>query len=201
MINSIIFDCGGVILSNAWTEGGDLQYNIIPEKLGISEEIAVKIFHKNWPDISIGKKSGDVFFNDLLTIAKNKIPLQELIEIYYRCIQKKDAFELVEKLYQKYPLYTLNDESKEWMDMRIRKFNLTKYFRDFITSGYVGYAKPNRRIYEILLERTRLKPTECLFIDNKEHLLSPAREIGYETILFLNKQQLDMGLRAYDIKI
>lgn len=204
-VRVIAFDCGGVILSNAWNEsGGEPAYDVILEKLEISKTKGNEVFHRHWPEIRVGKKGEDVFFLDLLDAAKRRMPLDELKELYYSCIQKKEAFEIVKRLNEKYPdlpLYTLNDEGKEWMDIRIEKFGLWRYFNDFITSGYVGCAKPGRRIYEILLERAGVKAEECLFIDNKEPLLVPAREMSFQTILFVNKQQLERDLRNYGIEL
>lgn len=202
MIKAIAFDCGGVLFSNACE---DTYLNIILEKLGISKEIENEIFYRNWPKIRIGKESENIFFQDLLNASKKQISIEELKELYYSCIVKKEAFEVVEKLHEKYPglsLYTLNDEGKEWMDIRIEKFNLRKYFKDFITSGYVGHAKTEgKRIFEIFLEKTGLKTQDCLFIDDKEDRLIPAEEIGFKTILFKNKKQLESDLKNYGIEL
>lgn len=201
MIKAIAFDCGGVLFPNDWN---DDSFDIILKKLEIDRKKSNEIFLKHWPEIRIGKKSGDVFFQDLLNVSTQKISFEELKELYYSCITKKDTFEVVEKLHEKYPrlpLYTLNDEGKEWMDFRIAKFGLNKYFRDFITSGYVGYAKTDKRIYQILLERTGLKAEEILFIDDKENRLIPAKDLGYNTILFKNRQQLEKELENYGFRL
>ena len=206
MIKAIAFDCGNVLFSNAWNdENTDPSFNVIHERLGISKEKGDEIFLKHWPEISIGKKSEDAFFQDLIDASKEKIPLEELKELYYSCILKKDAFEIVERLREKYPnlpLYTLNDEGKEWMDARIRKFELRKYFKDFITSGYVGYTKKRgRRIFGIFLERTGFGAEECIFVDDRKSITDLARGIGYEVILCENKQQLIRDLANYGFNL
>lgn len=201
MLKVIAFDCGGVILSNAWN---DPIFKVVTARLGISKTEGDGVFYKHWPEIRVGQKSENVVFQDLLDNARRKISLSELKELYYDCVHKKDAFEVIEKLHRDYPellLYTLNDEGKEWMDLRIRKFELRKYFQDFITSGYLGFGKPDRRIYEVLLERAKVKAKECLFIDDSESLLIPARELGFQAILFKEKQQLERELRGYSIKL
>lgn len=204
-IRIIAFDCGGVILSNAWNgSGSDPSYDVIPERLGISKEKGDEIFHQHWSGMRIGKKNEDDFFQGLINAATRKISLGELKELYYSCVLKKDAFEIVERLHEKYPdlpLYTLNDEGREWMKVRIRKFGLKRYFKDFITSSYFGFTKPDKRIYKILLKRAGVKAEECLFIDNKELLLVPAREMGIKTILFESKEQLEEELKRYNIEI
>ncbi len=204
-VKAIAFDCGGVILSNAWnSRGGEPSYDVIPKRLGISKERGNEIFHKYWPGIRVGKEGENAFFQGLINVAKRRISLKELRKLYYGCILKKDAFEIIERLHKKYPvlpLYALNDEGKEWMNIRIRKFGLKRFFKDFITSGYVGYAKPDKRIYEILIERADAKAGDCLFIDNKKSLLVPAREMGFQTILFTSKQRLERDLRSYGIDL
>ncbi len=200
-VKVVFFDCGAVILSNSWNKNGEEpSYDIIPEKLEISKEKGRKIFYKHWPKIKVGKKSEIVFFQDLIDNAKKKISLEELRDLYYDCILKKDAFETVEKLHKKYPdlpFYTMNNEGKEWMDVRIRKFGMNRLFRDFITSGYVGYAKPERKIYEIALERSGREAKNCLFIDDKETVLLPAKEMGFQIIHFEDKEKLERDLKNY----
>ena len=71
------------------------------------------------------------------------------------------------------------------------------YFTKFLRSGYCGYAKPDERIYKILLEKTKVRAEETVFIDDKEQLLVPAKRIGYKTILFKDKQQLEGELKEY----
>ncbi|MDI6825724.1 MAG: HAD-IA family hydrolase [Candidatus Aenigmarchaeota archaeon] len=198
-IKAIVFDCGGVLLSNSWN---DPSYDIIPKKLGISKDKADEIFYKHWHEIKIGKKNEDSFFKDLLKISRKRISLNELKKIYYSCIDKFDGtFEIIKKLHKKYLLFILNNEGKEWMDFRIKKFKLKKYFKGFICSGFARFAKPDKRIYEILLEETGLKPNECIFIDNIEENLKPAKYLGYNVILFKNAKQLKDALSKYGIDI
>jgi HAD superfamily hydrolase (TIGR01509 family) len=88
------------------------------------------------------------------------------------------------------------------MDIRIKKFGLKKYFKDFITSGYVGYAKRTaKRIYKILIKRAGLKAKEILFIDDKKRNIITAKQIGFNTILFKNKQRLEKELKEYGFKL
>ena len=44
--------------------------------------------------------------------------------------------------------------------------------------------KPDKRIYELALERTGKSPRECIFIDNKVENLVVAQELGIKPILF-----------------
>ena len=47
----------------------------------------------------------------------------------------------------------------------------------------------------------KLKPEECIFIDDLKETLKPARKLGMKTILFRNNKQLVRDLRKFNIKI
>jgi HAD superfamily hydrolase (TIGR01509 family) len=94
----------------------------------------------------------------------------------------------------------LNDEAREWMNYRIKKFKLKKYFKAFITSAFVGYAKPDKKIYMIMLKKSNCKPNEVIFIDNDFKLVKAARKLGINGIVFRNKKQLINDLKKFGVK-
>ena len=55
--------------------------------------------------------------------------------------------------------------------------------------------KPNRRIYEILLERYDLDPTECLFFDDRADNVEAARNLGFEAIQVTSQEMLNDTLK------
>jgi len=200
MIKAIAFDCGNVILSNSWT---DPVFEKFCKEIGISFRKGTKIFFKHYDGwLKFGRGSEYDFFKELLKNSKNKkLKLKDVKRLYYKKIHAKKAFSLVKKLYKRYPLYTVNDESIEWMNYRIKKFKLKKYFKGFITSGFVGYAKPDKRIYQIMLKKAKRKPEEVIFIDNNPKLVEAARKLGINGIVFKNQKQLVSSLKKFGIKI
>ena len=52
-----------------------------------------------------------------------------------------------------------------------------------------------------MLERLKVKANECIYIDDREVNLEPAKKLGMKTILFRNAKQLKKELINYDIKI
>jgi len=63
-------------------------------------------------------------------------------------------------------------------------------------SGEVGVAKPARRIYEILFERTGLRPEELLFVDDSLANVAAAEALGMAAIHYREGIDLDAELRA-----
>ncbi|MBN1255957.1 MAG: HAD family phosphatase [Deltaproteobacteria bacterium] len=64
-----------------------------------------------------------------------------------------------------------------------------------------GTAKPERRIYQIALERLGAKPTEVVFIDDRVDFIEGAQKLGMHTIRFENPQQAKQALVALSIPI
>lgn len=63
-----------------------------------------------------------------------------------------------------------------------------------VLSYETGYKKPDPRIYQKALEVVECRPEECIFIDDREDFLIPAREVGMQTILALNSTQIKNDL-------
>ncbi|MCX6724430.1 MAG: HAD family phosphatase [Candidatus Staskawiczbacteria bacterium] len=63
-------------------------------------------------------------------------------------------------------------------------------FEDVILSYEVGMKKPEMDIYQLAVEKLKVKPEECIFIDDKEKNLLPAKELGMKTVLAKNPAQI-----------
>lgn len=57
------------------------------------------------------------------------------------------------------------------------------YFDHLYLSFEMGVMKPNRRIYEMLIEESGIVPSESLFIDDGIHNIEAAREMGMQVYL------------------
>jgi epoxide hydrolase-like predicted phosphatase len=62
-------------------------------------------------------------------------------------------------------------------------------FDAFFVSNELHCIKPNKVIYEKVIESCRCKPSEMIFIDDKPENLEPAKAMGMHTILFKNEAQ------------
>jgi putative hydrolase of the HAD superfamily len=107
--------------------------------------------------------------------------------------------ELVKKLKKKYRVALLTNCGKEWLDFKLNKSGLSNVFDLVVSSCHSGLSKPDKRIYRILIKKLGLYPAECVFIDNKEPYLAPAKELGMHTIHFKSQKQLEGELRKMNI--
>jgi FMN phosphatase YigB (HAD superfamily) len=57
-------------------------------------------------------------------------------------------------------------------------------FDAVVISDRVGLRKPGLEIYQLTASLIGLAPSECLFVDDTERNLPPARALGMGTLLF-----------------
>jgi putative hydrolase of the HAD superfamily len=79
-------------------------------------------------------------------------------------------------------------------DMRRR--GIDKHFDAFDISAETGFVKPQVEAFEHFAKELGVKPEQLIFIDDTEHSLISAEQVGYTPILYKNYQQLTEDLSA-----
>ena len=111
-----------------------------------------------------------------------------------------DLWKLLPELKKKYKLAVVNNgnaiANKYWDD----KFGF-KEFDLFINSALQGVRKPDPKIYLITCNKLKVKPAECLFMDDTLENIETAIKLGMQTIWW-NKEEskkdlLDKFINSY----
>lgn len=197
MINTFIFDFGGVLGpdSNDW----DHNFKIIKTLTNLSANNLDQILEQFWPQLKIGK-SKTLSFWKAVSLASPLKPSPETLERAYLDATSinETSFQIALKLAgQSYRLAILSNEAREWMDYKIKKFNLKKHFSSIYCSAHLGLAKPDLAIYQFVLKDLASNPKDLVFIDNLPQNLPPAENLGITTILYQNPKQVEQNLIAY----
>jgi len=80
-----------------------------------------------------------------------------------------------------------NGDAKQ-QRQKLEKLGIAKYFEWVITSGDIGFAKPDLRFFEIACKKTNTSPNECLFIsDDLEVDILPCQKMNMRGI-WLNRK-------------
>ena len=66
-----------------------------------------------------------------------------------------------------------------------------------VISGEEKVAKPDERIYKILLERFDIKAEDSLFVDDNPANIEMASKLGFKTILFESADALRREIVSY----
>jgi HAD superfamily hydrolase (TIGR01509 family) len=70
------------------------------------------------------------------------------------------------------------------------RYRVDRYFELIINSARVGYAKPKAEIFLLALERLGLRPEQTVFIDDQQHNVEAAAELGMHAVRFSSVRDL-----------
>lgn len=167
MIKNIIFDLGNVVLKLRW----DIVLNRYSDNLEDQKLLDDVIFNsEEWQRLD----AGTIEKEDAINIMKSKLPTR----LHDACLgimkDWKDGFiinteilEFIDFLKSNgYKTYILSNAPLDLPDY-LSKHDLDKYFIGKVISAEEKITKPNKEIYELLLNRFSLNPEECLFLDDK----------------------------------
>lgn len=111
-----------------------------------------------------------------------------------RVKRNKDVYAIAKELKKKYNICILSNTIKPHVKVH-RRMKHYKMFPIVVLSSEVVMRKPEIKIYRYALKKLGLKAKECLFIDNEEKYLVPAKKLGMKTILFTSAEQLRQDLK------
>lgn len=197
-IRALFWDVGGVLLSNAWDheERDQAVERFLLSKTEFEER------HKELvPMFEEGKLSFDDYLDRVIFYQPRTFSREEFKQFIFSLSKPKpQSLELARALSGKYFMGTINNESRELNEYRIRSFGLAEYFDVFISSCYVALRKPDQRIYKLALDITQHTPEECCFIDDRPPNIEGAIKAGFATVLMKDPQQLRRDLQALGIE-
>ncbi|MDE7294078.1 MAG: HAD family hydrolase [Oscillospiraceae bacterium] len=140
---------------------------------------AAKMPYEKIYEMAIGfykeNKKGDLETARLLGLSKP--PWHKEDECLY-----EGARECLEALSEKYKIGVIANQSLGTAE-RLEESGIRQYIDLVIASAEEGVAKPDRRIFEIALERGGCKPSEAVMIgDRIDNDIVPAKLLGMHTI-------------------
>ncbi|HMC84449.1 MAG TPA: HAD-IA family hydrolase, partial [Chitinophagaceae bacterium] len=103
---------------------------------------------------------------------------------------------LLSKLKEKYKLYGLTNWSAETFPIVFKRYSFFTLFDGIVISGEEKLIKPDKKIFELILERYHLEAKNSLFIDDNINNIQAAKEIGFATIHVQEKKDLKSQLYA-----
>lgn len=94
------------------------------------------------------------------------------------------------------PCYALSNMEAQTFPVRLARFGFLRALDGHVISGLEGLAKPDLRIFELLLSRFGLDPGATLFIDDNAANVAAARTAGLQAIRFVSPGSLRAELAA-----
>jgi putative hydrolase of the HAD superfamily len=197
MVTAIIFDWGGVFTSNASLGQFCTAY---AAKHGIAAAPFTEKLLAIWHEARVGAVDSRIFWKELSELAG--VPEEE----FHRDIDDFLGYNpamltfVQERLYGKYKLGIISNHIESWFAPHIQEKALEGIFDAVITSYTSKSAKPDLKIYQDALQGLQVPAEQCVFIDDLEKNLPPARALGMQTILFKNLEQLKIELSKHGVQ-
>lgn len=196
-IRALFWDVGGVLLSNAW----DHEERDLAVEHFLLNRTEFESRHKELvPAFEEGRLTLDDYLERAVFYQARTFSREEFKQFMFSLSRPKpQALELARELSAKYPMATVNNESRELNQYRIQQFKLAESFHIFVSSCFVGIRKPDERIFRLALDLTQRSAEECCFIDDRAENLAGAEKAGLKTVLAKDTQQLRRDLEALGV--
>lgn len=176
MIKGIVFDCFGVIITDALQAMSDRHVGGDPMKADKMTDIIVAanrgfldrdeshrqiadLFGMTFDELRAGMKDGELKDHDMLDLIREV---------------RRDG----------YKTGLLTNVSSGGLRHRFSQEELDAHFDAIVASGEIGYAKPEPEAYEIMADRLGLRLDECVMIDDRQVCVDGAQAVGMQGILY-----------------
>lgn len=182
MVKGVIFNFSGVVAEEHTRQFLRDTLPSGPADTGAAEDLSGQL-EKTVQDYKEGKLSSDAFYAEFRRIGNLRITRETFRQAYtrrYRFVSQ--VADLVRKLKRSYRL-ALVANGGEWdRDDVIRRSAVYPLMDLLVLSCEIGIRLPRQRVFFILLDRLRMKPPDCIYVDRDPQCLRAASLLGLRTL-------------------
>jgi 2-haloacid dehalogenase len=197
---ALVFDVGGVLLD--WNPRHLYRKFFNGDREGM-EQFLREINFNEW---NLRQDEGRPFSEAVAILTAQHPDRAELIEAYHSRWEEtisgtiEGSVEILAELHRKdYPLYALSNFSIEKFQLVQNRYSFFTWFDHILLSAQVQLAKPDPRIFQVLLEQIERESHECLLVDDSDPNIAVARKLGFDTVHFQSPEQLKKELNQRGI--
>lgn len=201
MIKAVIFDMGNVIRK---FDGNIFLKEISNYSDKSFDEIKYLIYEKS--DLPSKYETGmittDKFIEGILKICSLKMEKNDFKEAYVNIFTTlPSTINLIKKLKTNYKLGLLSNTSEIHFDYAIKTIEVIGLFDAISLSFQLHSLKPDKIIFTDMLKKLKLKPQECVYIDDIKEYSDKATELGMHGINYVGYENLIKELKKLKVKI
>lgn len=186
MISFIYFDVGGVVVKDFSASN---KWDLLRRDLGISDNDKER-FNILWRDhekeictklpvedmIPLLEKEFGVVIPKSHSILKNFVKYFE---------RNESIWPVIDQIKAKYKIGLLTSMYAGMFDEILKKNILpSTVWNTIIDSSLVGFAKPDKRIFEIAQEKVQVSPQKILFVENSKINIDAAKKLDWQTFWY-----------------
>lgn len=207
-IKTIVFDLGNVIIDL------DIErtWSSLEHYLGSDFFEKIKKIYPDgdlFVDYEVGQISEKTFFDNLQSASEHPLSVRALREAWNAMLLgiNPERFELLLRLKEKYNVFLLSNTNATHVNFvdgylrtvhgfSIQEFD-TRYFHRVYYSHLIGLRKPNRNIYDFVIQDAKILPSETLFIDDNSDNIKGVIEAGWNGYLHLIGEEIVGVMELY----
>ena len=180
MIKAILFDMVGVLLFK--------KKDYIPKT---KEELNAEKIEKLYNHIDDKKLLADIKSKLGLIDKETKGALARIPEKYEKF---EELWNLLPALKKRYKLAVINNGNSLANRYWRKKFDFS-IFDEFTVSAKIGIKKPDPRIYLLTCKKLKVKPDECLFLDDLRENIIEVKKLKMRTQWWKAKIKKEINLK------
>lgn len=202
-IEALVFDYGGVIVNI-----DDNKVAKTMTDLGVSrfkQILHAKKIKKLMRQFIDGLVPTDQTLNEILSLCREDATKEELLNVLNELcgdlpVSRLQSLAQLKKKYKVYLLSNISDVLWEGSVKQIKScgFQPEECFDDFFLSYEMGVAKPDHRIYEMMIEKTGLNPATTVFFDDREDNYMAGKELGFHSV-FVKTNHIEQSQEWIDL--
>lgn len=178
MIKAVIFDMNGIIVDDEQVHELAFKETIKPFNIELS--------HQNYLECCAGKtdKAGykSISKKFSVTLPTDKL-LKDKADLYLKLFPKHKrtypgVINLISKLANTYTLALTSSSTRAEVDLITKEYEIDKYFKITISANEVKKGKPDPEPYLITCNLLKLKPRDCVVIEDSKSGVLSAKTAG-----------------------
>lgn len=192
MVKAVVFDLGGVVIDFTNYDG---YYGYLSRKSRVPMHAIRRLLEEKQ---LLLLETGKINIGSFEKYIAEKLHIKRSEVCWYLYFTKKakinpDIVDLIQELHKDYITAFISNIDKTRYQYDLKILNLDAFDYRF-TSCYVGFRKPDPRIFKFAMKRMKVKPSEVVFIDNQIENVEGASKLGINSVHFTSRRKLDISL-------
>lgn len=187
MIKAIVFDCFGVVITDA------LQ--VLCDELRAKDPAAADQVRDIVQAANRGMLEPAVSHQQIAALLGMSVS-DHMQAIASGEVKDAKLLAYITELRRSYKTAMLSNIGKDSLQRRFAEGELQQYFDVVVASGDIGYAKPEPAAYQITADRLDVRCDECVFVDDREVFVEAARGVGMQAFVYEGVDHFKSELEA-----
>ena len=197
MIKICFFDLGGVVIDTGFET---VFQHYQQQRAWNVEKLRAKIFSDKYELLLAGQLSLAEFIEWIAgEVDLTKEQLEEFADDYYYSGQvKEEVRNIIINLKQNCKVGLITNDIG-YLQQKLDYLGVEGLFDRVINSFTIGHCKPSLEFYQAVVDQLAVKPEEILFVDDDQHSLQVADQLGISVLDFKGPVQLQAELKKLNL--